>query len=344
MGVEKTLFEFHLDTFLLDEQDLDIAFRHLNAISNIIKRHEAFFKTKSLFYIEHNPTKNYIKFITRGEAVTCVNPRNFICLWGMYYSPDTEIFYANKSDVGAIPILSLATLEKRLQFKIRNDFFKKALAYKISGNIANFFETEDDEDVDNFQLLISCLQNSLQESQVDINQVKKTLMDAVFVCTLLINNLRVFFTLEEDWLTNFKLYGISASFVPNLYIFANKLDDLKKLSLDNVVDINITTNDVSNSLYRALNKEEIKEYFIKSSSSIESAEKAVADLLEPLKLKISKRALNSFNKSEIEAGQEKYAGDYKDMNTNFLYKRGLLDRRFSVIFNKISKSVLNEVS
>ena len=343
MGVEKILFEFHLDTFLSDAQNLDIVFHSINAIKAVIKRYEAFFKTKSLFYIEFNNIYN-IKVVARGEAVTCVNPRNFICLWGMYYSPDTEIFYANKSDVGAIPILSLTTLEKRLQFKIRNDFFKKALAYKISGNIANFFETEDGEDVDNFQLLISCLQNSLQESQVDINQVKKTLLDAVFVCTLLINNLRNFLFLTEDWQTNFKLYGISTSFVPNLYIFANKLDDLKKLSLDNVVDINITTNDVSNSLYRALNKEEIKEYFIKTSSSIESAEKAVTDLLEPLKLNVSKRALNSFNKSEIEPGQEKYAGDYKDMNTNFLYKRGLLDRRFSVIFNKISNSVLNEVS
>ena len=259
-----------------------------------------------------------------------VKPTNALKLFSLYYSPETEIFYFNSPKYGgAIPFINLKTFEKILNFKISDDFIKRAVSFKISGKLDYFlYENKDVKNTDNFELLINLLQNHSEIFNVDINEATRILK--IFVD--LVDNIKHRFTFifnYEYWLGP-SCTELVKRFNSKSYLYSSCTDS----TYDNE-DI------VEN---KAFNREELFDFFLLSSSSLDVAEKSMKEHLELVKDVTGGRAISAFDKS---VEKRDITRKYPDIGYSAIrakYSRGLTDRKFSVIFNKISKILLKEVS
>ena len=278
-----------------------------------------------------------------------IRPQNFLKIFGAYYSPDTEIFYANKSEKIAIPVVSLKALSKYLQYPINQNFTERVLLYKVTGSIDDLlaFDSKDTE-TDTFSLMVNLLQRVDVETITDKKEIKDRLLKFTDAMTRFLFTFGAFMEDFAQHVEEEEFKTIEYTFQKNTLLGVDSIDEFRKASLDYpsyFVEHEFTTSEfnLTNPLYKALNKEELSEYFIKTSPSLDVADKSIKDFLKPIQNKVSKRTLSLFDvaDSKIEAD----AKQSKELYTTYYGEMSILYcKKFSVIFNKISKILLKEVS
>lgn len=284
-----------------------------------------------------------------------VKPKDSIYIFSMYYSPDTNIFYLNdpKYDY-AVPIMKLKTLAEYLELPLETDFENRALSYKITGDLETLFKESEIQDADSFSLLVQMLTKGVDSynSTLDTKSRSKLLYKMVN----LVSALQVYFyhiymsTLDMYEYKNSLYREIAPSFAASqegmvdsnnfsavsktLYSYSTLIYRLEYAFKDKKELLN---------LQKAVNREEISNYYLDKSNSVESAEKAFKELVTPLKDRVSSRAASFFNKAADQSNLDKIDA-FIDKPLGQLDRRNeLLNRKFSVIFNKISKIILKEV-
>lgn len=315
------------------------------------------FKSKYTTRKAENVT-NFPFEVDENEKLFCIywdekiKPTNSIYLFNMYYVPETEIFYLTEPETDiAIPLITLSDLSLYLGVDLNRDFINKAMAYKLTGNL-EFFINKDEEtekELDNYELLIDLLSSHSVEGVSDKSDLDglayklfkfaKEVMEVQFCFYQILRYNAEKTNLYSDILRSFyknsTIVPIESSSACKYYLYRASSDvPLSQYDSDS---------EHYNKILNYVNRVELSDYFIQQSPSLDSmTEAAFQGLISPIKDLMGEEAFNKAIsvQSPIDPNKINFGHEFKARVNIF---NTLNIKKFSVIFNKISKRLMKEV-
>lgn len=296
--------------------------------------------------------------VDENEKLFCIywdekiKPTNSIYLFNMNYVPETEIFYLTEPETGiAIPFITLSDLSLYLGVDLNKDFINKAMAYKLTGNLEFFLNKDEEAEkaVDNFELLIDLLsshsvegvsdKSDLDELAYKLFKLAKEVMEVQFCFYQIVRYNAEKTNLYSDILRSFyknsSLDPIESPSVCKYYLYRASSDvPLSQYDSDS---------EHYNKILNYVNRVELSDYFIQQSPSLDSmTEAAFQGLISPIKDLMGEEAFNKAIsvQSPIDPNKINFGHEFKARVNIF---NTLNIKKFSVIFNKISKRLMKEV-
>lgn len=296
--------------------------------------------------------------VDENEKIFCIywdekiKPVNSIYLFNMNYVPETEIFYLTEPETGiAIPFITLADLSLYLGIDLNRDFINKAMVYKLTGNLEYFINKDEatEKAVDNFELLIDLLSSHSVEGVPDksdldglaykLFKLAKEVMEVQFCFYQIVRynaeKTNLYSDIERVFYKNSTIVPIESSSACKYYLYRASSDvPLSQYDSDS---------EHYNKILNYVNKVELTEYFIKQSPSLDRmTEVTFQDLISPAKKLMGEETFNKAIsvQSPIDPNKINFGHEFK-ARVNIYNTHNI--RRFSVIFNKISKRLMKEV-